>query len=303
MSFYFSIYSIFFKIYYFDFLSVYNIYTNILKINFIENAFYSNKVSIVLQTLALISSTSIILIPNPVHAVFFLILTFINIAALLFMMQMEFLGFVLLIIYVGAIAVLFLFIVMMLNIKITKYSFKFFLNEIPIFGIILILFFTVIIASILKNEIWDLTPLKNKLLYYFYYLDLEKEDLISYLNFYNFDLNLVENYIFFIKENTYNFSLDYSFIFNRYEILNLYNHNLYFNTSLQALPNNIDNTVALGIFLYSKYMYEFLLGGLILLIAMIGAIILTLEHKKDLKRQYVFHQISRDRKNSIFLIH
>ena len=65
---------------------------------------------------------------------------------------------------------------------------------------------------------------------------------------------------------------------------------------MQAMAdaNQIDNTRALGLLLYDKYLYLFQLSGLILLVAMIGAIVLTLRHRKDIKRQNVLHQMWRD---------
>jgi len=81
------------------------------------------------SALAIISSTLVITIKNPVHAVLFLILTFISAANLLFLLEIEFISLILIVVYVGAIAVLFLFVVMMMDIKITesnKNYFKYF---------------------------------------------------------------------------------------------------------------------------------------------------------------------------------
>ena len=90
---------------------------------------FENILFCVFTGLAILSATMVISIKNPVHSVLFLILSFISSAGLLFLLEIEFISLIFIVVYVGAIAVLFLFVVMMLDIKITdsnKFFFKYF---------------------------------------------------------------------------------------------------------------------------------------------------------------------------------
>ena len=178
--------------------------------------------------IAIISAIMVTVSKNTVHSVFFLILDFISISCLFIMIGAEFLGMIMLIVYVGAVAVLFLFVVMMLNVAQQKN--QWFASEesskhIPI-GLIIstVIFFEVIIVV----GGWKYKP------------DL-------------FDLNNSIN----------NFS--------------------------------ISNTHALGQVLYTDYIHVFQLSGMILLVAMIGAIVLTFRQRKGVKTQSYLKQISRER--------
>jgi NADH-quinone oxidoreductase subunit J len=165
---------------------------------------------------------------NPVESVLFLILTFCNAAAILFIFNAEFLGLIFVIIYVGAIAVLFLFVIMMLNVKIQdQHSLS---------------------LSIFKN---------------------------SYtIRFFSFYLVFILTFLVFKN------------IFSDYKNVSDVTTNILNFDSL----NNID---VLGQFLYNYFLVSFLLAGLILLIALVGAIVLTLKFSSLQKGQLVYRQLSR----------
>ena len=182
--------------------------------------------------IAVISAIMVTVSKNTVHSVFFLILDFISISCLFIMIGAEFLGMIMLIVYVGAVAVLFLFVVMMLNVAQQKN--QWFASEassrhIPV-GLIIsvIIFFELIIVI----GGWKYKP------------DL-------------FDINNSVN----------NFS--------------------------------ISNTHSLGQVLYTDYIHVFQLSGMILLVAMIGAIVLTFRKRSGVKTQSYLKQISRERSESV----
>ena len=185
--------------------------------------------------IAIISAIMVTASKNTVHSVFFLILDFISISCLFIMIGAEFLGMIMLIVYVGAVAVLFLFVVMMLNVAQQKN--QWFLSttsskHIPI-GIIIsaIIFFELIIVI----GGWKYKP------------DL-------------FDIN----------------------------------------NSL--LLSEISNTHSLGQILYTDYIHIFQISGMILLIAMIGAIVLTFRQRDGLKKQSYIKQISRERSEGVEVV-
>ena len=182
--------------------------------------------------IAVVSAIMVTVSKNTVHSVFFLILDFISISCLFIMIGAEFLGMIMLIVYVGAVAVLFLFVVMMLNVAQQKN--QWFASEassrhIPV-GLIIsvIIFFELIIVI----GGWKYKP------------DL-------------FDINNSLN----------NFS--------------------------------ISNTHSLGQVLYTDYIHVFQLSGMILLVAMIGAIVLTFRKRSGVKTQSYLKQISRERSEGV----
>jgi len=199
------------------------------------------------STFAILSSILVILATNPVFSVLFLIVSFFNISALCFMIEFEFLPIVLLIIYVGAIAVLFLFIVMMLNIKISELR-ENSVQYLPIIVIFSILFFfnmSVILQSNCQNII------------------LENDKTIFFLK----DLiNTYENHFDFISWISYK-----------------------------------DNLKNVGIVMFTHYFFDFILSGMVLLVAMIGAIILTLHKKFTNRNQNLYSQITRDWNKTVVL--
>ena len=178
--------------------------------------------------IAVVSAIMVTVSKNTVHSVFFLILDFISISCLFIMIGAEFLGMIMLIVYVGAVAVLFLFVVMMLNVAQQKnqwFASQESSGHIPV-GLIIstIIFFELIIVI----GGWKYKP------------DL-------------FDINNSLN----------NFS--------------------------------ISNTHSLGQVLYTDYIHVFQLSGMILLVAMIGAIVLTFRKRSGVKTQSYLKQISRER--------
>jgi NADH:ubiquinone oxidoreductase subunit 6 (subunit J) len=186
---------------------------------------------------AIISGLMVIRVENPVHSVLFLILTFFNVSGLLLLLEVEFLAMVFLVVYVGAIAILFLFVVMMLNIKITRDSNDLF-RYLPI-GIIIGLIFLMEIFLITSK---DYVPL--------------------------LDTNLSS--IGFIEWT--------------------------------KTINSTSNAEVIGQLMYTYYFYFFLVAGFILLVAMIGAIILTMQAQANVKRQQVFQQVSRNLESAVFLV-
>jgi NADH-quinone oxidoreductase subunit J len=194
--------------------------------------------SIFFYTFSLIAIISAIMVTaskNTVHSVFFLILDFISISCLFIMIGAEFLGMIMLIVYVGAVAVLFLFVVMMLNVAQQKnqwFSSTENSKHIPV-GIIIsvIIFFELIVVI----SSWKLNP-----------------DMIT--------------------------------------------------TNSLTKSQTITNTHSIGSVLYTDYIHIFQLSGMILLVAMIGAIVLTFRKRSGVKKQSYFSQISRESADSIELI-
>jgi len=184
---------------------------------------------------AIVAAIMVTVSKNTVHSVFFLILDFISVSCLFIMIGAEFLGMMMLIVYVGAVAVLFLFVVMMLNVAqqnnpLINSAENF--SHIPVGLIIsLIIFFELIIVI----GGWKFKP-----------------DLV---------------------------------------------------TSVSLLVDqNVTNTHSIGSVLYTDYIHVFQLSGMILLVAMIGAIVLTFRYRPGLKRQSYFDQISRERVDAVQLI-
>lgn len=177
------------------------------------------------------SAVMVIASRNPVHSVLFLILAFVNASGLFIMMGAEFLAMLLVVVYVGAVAVLFLFVIMMLDVDFAELR-EGFLNYLP---------FGVLIGVILLAELllvaggWALNPTIAK-------------------------------------------SLG------------------------SPIPNNVTNTEALGLVLYTKYIYFFQISGLILLVAMIGAIVLTLRHRPNVKRQDIPTQNARTKATAMDVV-
>lgn len=188
------------------------------------------------SSFALISGVMVIQAKNPVHSVLFLILVFFNSAGLLIMLGLDFFAMIFLVVYVGAIAVLFLFVVMMLNIKLAEINEKR-LRYLPIGGFLGILFLLEIFV-IVDN---DLIPL------------LHDPSVTTGMT----NLSLVFTQWAVIKESA----------------------------------NNIS---ALGSIIYTYYFYFFCMASLILLVAMIGAIVLTMHKGVTHKRQQVFQQNTRE---------
>jgi NADH-quinone oxidoreductase subunit J len=186
----------------------------------------------IFSLIAIVSAIMVTVSKNTVHSVFFLILDFISISCLFIMIGAEFLGMIMLIVYVGAVAVLFLFVVMMLNVAQQKnqwFSAKENSKHIPIGLIIsIIIFFELIIVI----GGWKYKP-----------------DLVTAMSL--------------------------------------------------TIDKEISNTHAIGYVLYTDYIHIFQLSGMILLVAMIGAIVLTYRQRSGVKRQSYFSQISRERYDAV----
>ena len=185
------------------------------------------------STIAIISAIMVTASKNTVHSVFFLILDFISISCLFIMIGAEFLGMIMLIVYVGAVAVLFLFVVMMLNVA--QQTNQWFLSSqssghIPI-GLIIstIIFFELIIVI----GGWKYKP------------------------------------------------------------------ELFEKTNSTSSFEGISNTHSLGQILYTDYIHIFQISGMVLLVAMIGAIVLTFRQREGVKKQSYIKQISRERSEGV----
>ena len=177
------------------------------------------------------SAVMVITARNPVHSVLFLILCFFNAAGLFLLLGAEFLAMILVVVYVGAVAVLFLFVVMMLDVDFVELR-EGMLNYLPVgatIGLIVLVELALVVGS------WVIDP-----------------------------------------------------------------------ASVQArgapTPTDITNTEALGRILYTDFIFYFQAAGLVLLVAMVGAIVLTLRHKVGVKRQNISEQVARNPATSIEVI-
>src|ERR1700676_4022357 len=160
------------------------------------------------------SAVMVIVSRNPVHSVLFLILAFVNASGLFVLMGAEFLAMILVVVYVGAVAVLFLFVIMMLDVDFAELR-EGFLDYLPIGLVIGAVFLS---ELLLVGGGWVINPNVAK-------------------------------------------------------------------SITAAIPANVSNTEALGLVLYTKYIHYFQIAGMVLLVAMIGAIVLTLRHKVSVRRQ------------------
>jgi len=168
------------------------------------------------------SAVMVVVSRNPVHSVLYLILAFVNAAGLFVLMGAEFLAMILIIVYVGAVAVLFLFVIMMLDVDFSELR-EGFIQYLPI-GLVIGGIF--LFELLLTMFAWVIDPGITK--------------------------------------------------------------------SITApIPTNVTNTEAIGLVLYTKYIHYFQLAGMVLLVAMIGAIVLTLRHKPHVKRQDIAVQNAR----------
>ena len=177
------------------------------------------------------SAFMVIASKNPVHSVLYLILAFVNAAGLFVMMGAEFLAMILVVVYVGAVAVLFLFVVMMLDVDFAELK-KGVLQYLPV-GLLLGGIFLAELLLVVGS--WVIGPGVPKAI-------------------------------------------------------------------TAPIPAGISNTEAIGLVLYTKYVYFFEISGMILLVAMIGAIVLTLRHKERVKRQSISAQNARTPEMSMHVV-
>jgi NADH-quinone oxidoreductase subunit J len=166
---------------------------------------------------------------NPVHSVLFLILAFFNAAALFVLLGAEFLAMILVVVYVGAVAVLFLFVVMMLDIDFAELR-QGFMSYLPLGGLVALVFLAELVI-------------------------------------------VVGGWLFGGRERL-----------------------------AAPISETVPNTTALGSILYTDYIFYFQTAGLILLVAMIGAIVLTLREREGVKRQSITRQVGRDPKQAIAVV-
>lgn len=219
---------------------------------------------------------------NPVYSVLFLILVFCNAAGLLLLLNLDFFALIFLIVYVGAIAVLFLFVVMMLDIKLSEVQESIF-NYLPIGGFVGLIFCVEF--------------------YFLFHQEFVPYQLNSSLSSESSWLTIQFYLYAFLAFCLYGFSAsNLSERFQNYS--EMFHAKVEAFDQLQSAP--VDYVVwpsflhaktpveALGQVLYTYYFYFFLVASLILLIAMIGAIMLTLNPHRAVKRQEVFEQNARD---------
>jgi len=175
----------------------------------------------IFSAVLLTSAVMVVASRNPVHAVLFLILCFFNAAGLFILLGAEFIAFILVIVYVGAVAVLFLFVVMMLDINFRELR-QGFSRYLPIGGTVGLILLAQLVMAV---SAWTFDP-----------------------------KGLVHT---------------------------------------DVPMDQVENTRAIGRLLYTDYFYPFQVSGLILLVAMIGAIVLTLRQRKDVRRQNLKQQLNR----------
>ena len=185
--------------------------------------------------IAILSAIMVIVSKNTVHAVFFLILDFISIASLFIIIGAEFLGMMMLIVYVGAVAVLFLFVVMLMNVSEQKLS-------------------------------WFRGSRKTK----------------------HIPIGLTVGAVILLELIVVVGGWKYRDTFSETKFLNF--------------QSDFTNTHAIGNVMYTEYIHLFQISGIILLLSMIGAIVLTYRKREGVKRQSYFIQVSREREDSVKLV-
>jgi NADH-quinone oxidoreductase subunit J len=186
----------------------------------------------VFASICVASAVMVIAAKNPVHSVLFLILAFVNAAGLFVLMGAEFLAMILVIVYVGAVAVLFLFVVMMLDVDFAALR-EGFLDYLPVGAVVGIVFFVELLMMLAVGTGTLGTGAAKAI------------------------------------------------------------------TDPIPSPDDVTNTAALGRVLYTRYVFYFEAAGLVLLVAMIGAIVLTLRHKPNVKRQNIADQVARTKATAI----
>jgi NADH-quinone oxidoreductase subunit J len=188
-------------------------------------AFYVFSAVIIASALMVISAR------NPVHSVLFLILAFFNAAALFVLLGAEFLAMILVVVYVGAVAVLFLFVVMMLDIDFVALR-SGFMQYLPLGTVLGLVLFSEFLVAVGAWTFAEGAPAVRAV----------------------------------------------------------------------PLPEGVSNTEALGRVLYTDYIFFFQTAGMVLLVAMIGAIVLTLRHRPGVKRQSISRQVAREPKTAVELV-
>ena len=185
------------------------------------------------SAVAVVAGLMVVLSRNPVHSVLWLILTFFSAAGLFVILGAEFVAMLLVIVYVGAVAVLFLFVVMMMDVDFAelKSGMAKYVRIGSLIGIV------ILVELMLATGSWVIADAAPDM-----------------------------------------------------------------RAAITPAVEDVQNTVAIGTILYTQYVYLFQAAGLILLVAMIGAIVLTMTHRKDVKRQNIVDQIYRDADKAVEMI-
>jgi len=244
--------------------------------------------------LALLSAIMVIRAKNPVYSVLFLILVFCNTSGLLILIDLDFFAMVFLVVYVGAIAVLFLFVVMMLNIKLSEIN-ENVLRYLPIGGVIGCIFLFEIFLVLDKDFIplvaFDTTsalPLSETISFHFRFLLATLIPLLFSLFTLPFSSSEIVSQ-WFAKYQSFSDQLqNIDQVSDKYALTHI---------DYTIWPSKIENITtieALGQVVYTYYVYFFIVASLILLVSMIGAIVLTMHKGIFVKRQEVFEQNTRD---------
>lgn len=240
--------------------------------------------------LSLIFSLLIIISRNPIHSILYLILVFCSVTFILIILGVEFIAITFLIVYVGAIAVLFLFVVMMLNIKILELD-ETFWKYLPIGFFIGSIFLFQILFLVFDLQWIDL------------FFGVNTSLSIKSLMFANDFTSISASYVNGIYSNfspsEIPFNSNLKFIYNSYWVVLINSSNEY----VRYLPfsSEFTNTELLGWLVYTYTFFIFLVVSLILLIAMIGSIVLVLNQNVNVKRQLIFKQTLKDLKSSVVL--
>jgi len=199
--------------------------------------FTLSSIFLIFGGLAIFSAIMVVGAPNPVHSILYLVLAFASTAGLFMILKAEFISLVFIVVYVGAIAVLFLFVVILLNVKFPEGELVF-SRFIPVGSFIGLIF---------ASEIFITMELK-------------------------------------VGESSGNLFFDFNKNSDWFTYLDL-----------------SDNFREFGIILFTEYGLPFLLGGVILLLAIVAAILLTIQARLKLRRQHLFQQLSRKFDNAVFL--
>jgi NADH-ubiquinone oxidoreductase chain 6 len=256
-----------------------------------------NYLLIIFCSLAILFSVMVIISKNPIHSILYLIFVFCSVTFVFIILGVEFLAITFLIVYVGAIAVLFLFVVMMLNIKILELD-EVFWKYIPVGLLISSIFLFQLFFLVFKLNIIDL----YELFFFSQFGEVTKIQLISKLSILNYSF---VNGIFSGNEFYNNFQSSGNLICQIYNYDNLFfvinNSNSSLFNNYFSLVSQVTNTELLGWLIYTYTFFVFLVVSLLLFISMIGSIVLVLNQNINLKRQLIFRQSLRGLKSSVIL--
>lgn len=208
----------------------------------------SQLISFLFSSFALVSSAVVVSATNPVHSVFALIFVFVNVSGVLLVLRVEFISLLFLVVYVGAVAVLFLFVIMMLNVKLNEITDSS-VSYVPL-GLILGLIFLLEISFVISN---DFLPVFG------------------------------------------------DFIHRDFANRNLFCDSLLSHQSFESYILGASNIQLLGFLIYRDLVFPFILAGLLLFVAMIGAIVLSLLKINSSLKQDIFYQVSKAPFDSIQL--